>query len=62
MQRLIWTVLISFLAAIALGPVFIPWLKRMKFGQNVYELATKRNRASRRWAASSFSSRWSSCR
>lgn len=38
MQRLIWTVLISFLAAIALGPIFIPWLKRMKFGQNVYEL------------------------
>lgn len=38
MQRLIWTVLISFLAAIALGPVVIPWLKRMKFGQNVYDL------------------------
>jgi phospho-N-acetylmuramoyl-pentapeptide-transferase len=38
MQRLIWTVLISFLAAIALGPVIIPWLKRMKFGQNVYDL------------------------
>ncbi len=38
MQRLIWTVLISFLAAIALGPVFIPWLKRMKFGQTIYDL------------------------
>lgn len=38
MQRLIWTVLISFLAAIALGPVLIPWLKRMKFGQTIYEL------------------------
>ncbi len=38
MQRLIWTVLISFLAAIALGPVMIPWLKRMKFGQTIYDL------------------------
>jgi len=38
MQRLIWTVLISFLAAIALGPLFIPWLKRMKFGQTIYDL------------------------
>ncbi len=38
MQRLIWTVLISFLAAIALGPVLIPWLKRMKFGQTIYDL------------------------
>ena len=38
MQRLIWTVLISFLAAIALGPMIIPWLNRMKFGQTIYDL------------------------
>ena len=38
MQRLIWTVLISFLAAVALGPMIIPWLKRMKFGQTIYNL------------------------
>ena len=38
MQRLIWTVLISFLASIALGPMVIPWLKRMKFGQTIYDL------------------------
>jgi phospho-N-acetylmuramoyl-pentapeptide-transferase len=38
MQRLIWTVLISFLAAIALGPMIIPWLKRMRFGQTIYDL------------------------
>jgi phospho-N-acetylmuramoyl-pentapeptide-transferase len=38
MQRLIWTVLISFLAAIAIGPIIIPWLKRMKFGQTIYDL------------------------
>ncbi len=56
MQRLIWTVLISFLAAIALGPMVIPWLKRMKFGQNIYDLGgePQKSRASRRWAASSF--------
>ena len=38
MQRLILTVIVSFLAAIALGPVVIPWLKRMKFGQTIYDL------------------------
>lgn len=38
MQRLIWTVLFSFIVTIVIGPVFIPFLKRMKFGQNVYEL------------------------
>ena len=38
MQRLILTVLVSFLIAIALGPVVIPWLKRMKFGQTIYDL------------------------
>ena len=38
MQRLIVSVIIAFLAAIALGPVVIPWLKRMKFGQTIYDL------------------------
>ena len=32
MQRLIWTILTSFLMAIVFGPIVIPWLKRMKFG------------------------------
>ena len=41
MQRLIVTVIIAFLAAIALGPVVIPWLKRMKFGQTIYALGPK---------------------
>ena len=41
MQRLIVTVIIAFLAAIALGPVVIPWLKRMKFGQTIYDLGPK---------------------
>jgi phospho-N-acetylmuramoyl-pentapeptide-transferase len=38
MQRLIWTILAAFLMAIAFGPVVIPWLKKMKFGQTIYEL------------------------
>lgn len=38
MQRLIWCVILAFAIALALGPVVIPWLKKMKFGQNIYEL------------------------
>jgi len=38
MQRVIWTILVSFVLAIAFGPVMIPWLKRMKFGQTIYDL------------------------
>ena len=38
MQRLIWTVLASFAMAIVLGPIVIPWLKKMKFGKEIYEL------------------------
>lgn len=38
MQRLIWTVLLSFAMATVIGPLVIPWLKRMKFGQTIYEL------------------------
>jgi len=38
LQRLIWTVVLSFAIALILGPVIIPWLKKMKFGQTIYEL------------------------
>lgn len=38
MQRVIWTILVSFVLAIAFGPVAIPWLKKMKFGQTIYDL------------------------
>lgn len=38
MQRLIWTILVSFIMATVLGPIVIPWLKRMKFGQTIYDL------------------------
>ena len=38
MQRLIWTVLVAFAAALALGPVCIAWIKRMKLSQTEYDL------------------------
>ena len=38
MQRLIWTVVAAFAMAIVLGPIVIPWLKKMKFGKEIYDL------------------------
>ena len=38
MLRTIWAVILAFAAAVALGPVFIPWLKKLKFGQTIYDL------------------------
>ena len=38
MQRLIWTVVAAFAMAMVLGPIVIPWLKKMKFGKKIYEL------------------------
>ncbi|MBR1821872.1 MAG: phospho-N-acetylmuramoyl-pentapeptide-transferase [Clostridia bacterium] len=38
MQRLIWTVVAAFAMAMVLGPIVIPWLKKMKFGKEIYEL------------------------
>ena len=39
MQRLIWTVIAAFAMAIVLGPIVIPWLKKLKLGKVIYELA-----------------------
>ena len=38
MQRVIWATVLAFAIAMVLGPVVIPWLKKMKFGQTIYEL------------------------
>ena len=38
MQRLIWTVIAAYVMAIALGPVVIPWLKKLKLGKVMYKL------------------------
>ncbi|MCY0865297.1 MAG: phospho-N-acetylmuramoyl-pentapeptide-transferase, partial [Sulfobacillus sp.] len=33
-----WAGVLSFLTAYGLGPIFIPWLRRLKFGQQVREV------------------------
>ena len=38
MQRLILTIIAAFIMAIVLGPIVIPWLRRMKFVQTIYDL------------------------
>ena len=38
MQRLIWTVIAAFAMAIVMGPIVIPWLKKLKLGKVIYEL------------------------
>ena len=38
MQRLIWTIIAAFAMTIVFGPIMIPWLKKLKFGQTIYDL------------------------
>lgn len=38
MQRLIWTIIAAFVMTIVFGPIVIPWLKKLKFGQTIYDL------------------------
>lgn len=38
MQRMIWAILASFAMAMVFGPFVIPWLKRLKFGKEIYDL------------------------
>ena len=38
MHRLIWTVIAAFVMALVFGPILIPWLKKIKFGQTIYDL------------------------
>ena len=39
MQRMMFTLLLAFAVGMLLGKVLLPALRRLKFGQNVYELA-----------------------
>lgn len=41
MQRLIWTILASFAITMVIAPFIITWLKKLKFGQTIYELGPK---------------------
>ncbi len=45
MQRMVWAVLLAFAVALALGPWAIRALRRLKFGQFVYELAPEAHKA-----------------
>lgn len=45
MQRMVWAVLITFAASLALGPWAIRELRKLKVGQNVYELAPQTHKA-----------------
>ena len=38
MQRLIWTIIASFAITMVIAPFVITWLKKLKFGQTIYEL------------------------
>lgn len=38
MQRLIWTIIAAFAMSIVFGPIVVPWLKKLKFGQTIYDL------------------------
>ena len=38
MQRLIWTIIASFVMTVVFGQIMIPWLKKLKFGQTIYDL------------------------
>ena len=38
MQRLIWTIIAAFAMTLVCGPIMIPWLKKLKFGQTIYDL------------------------
>ena len=38
MQRLIWAIIAAFAMTFVFGPIVIPWLKRLKFGQTIYDL------------------------
>ena len=39
MQRMMATLLIAFALGVLLGKLLLPMLMRLKFGQNIYELA-----------------------
>ena len=44
MQRLIFTALAAFALAMILGPIILNWLKKLKFGQTIYELEPESNK------------------
>lgn len=54
-QVILFTIIMGFLISVLLSPIFIPFLRRLKFGQSIREEGPKshqKNRERRRWAAS----------
>lgn len=54
MQRMMVTLILAFVLAAVLGKFMLPVLHRLKFGQNIYELAPeahKKKQGTPRWAA-----------
>lgn len=41
MMRMIFTLLTAFIATLAIAPIIIPWLKKLRFGQNVRTFGPK---------------------
>ena len=50
-REMILPVLLSFGISLALGPVLIPFLRKVKAGQKRVCRATRKKREPRRWAA-----------
>ncbi|MBQ8972235.1 MAG: phospho-N-acetylmuramoyl-pentapeptide-transferase [Clostridia bacterium] len=38
MQRILWAALVACVLSVAFGPIVVPWLKKLKFGQTIYDL------------------------
>ena len=45
------TLVVALVVTLVFGPVFIPWLRKLKFGQEIREEGgTRKNRVHRQWA------------
>lgn len=45
MQRMIGSLILSLAIVLVLGPKFIPWLRKLKFGQTIYDLGPQAHKA-----------------
>lgn len=45
MQRMIGSLILSLAIVVVLGPKFIPWLRKLKFGQTIYDLGPQAHKA-----------------
>ena len=45
MQRMIGSLLLSIVLVLVTAPKFIPWLRKLKFGQTIYDLGPQAHKA-----------------